>query len=1378
MKLKLLFILHFIGFSSLIAQPDQYKFSKIDISNGLSNNRINAIFKDSRGFMWFGTMSGLNRYDGYSLKIFRHNPSDTTSINDSYILKIEEDNQGKLWVRTRSGYCVYDPENEIFSHSDALQIKLMHDFGATFVTSVYKDNKQNFWLVDRNVGLFKIDKEQHLSLINKAENKSFLGITDLISDSKGNLWFINQYGVISCIETKTNKILYTNKYLNQLFIGVPLEYTIYVDRDDELWITAISDAKGIFWLVPKTNSFQHFTNDSKNGRLNTNIVNTIVQANDGNIWIGTDHGGLNILNKKNLAVQYLLNIPDDPKSLNQNSINSIYKDNTGIIWMGTFKKGINYYHENIFKFRLYRHLPSDINSLEFDDIDCFAEDKLGNIWIGTNGGGLVYFNRSLNSFKTFKHNVANSNSISSNIIIKLFIDSENKLWIGTFYGGLDCYDGQTFKHFKYDAKNPTSLSNNIIWDIFEDSGKKLWIGTLGGGLDLFDRKNKEFSHYKTNAFNSVQSNYILALDEDKDKNLWIGTSDGVDVLDHKTGRFLHYSQNESSNSGLSNGNIIYIKVDTRDFIWIGTREGVNVFDKSKNKFIVFRKTDGLPDNTINTILEDKYHNMWIGTPKGLCNIKVSKNAKNEYKFEFVNYDESDGLQGNEFNEHAALCTRNKELIFGGTNGFNLFTPEEIKKNEILPKLVFTDFQIFNKSIKVNEKVNNKIILSKSITESPAITLKFSDNVFSIEFAALSYIHPEKCQYKYILEGFNKEWLLTSADQRKATYTNLDPGEYTFKVKASNNDGLIGPQEASLKIIVQPPFWRTPLAYIIYILMLGGALLVFMRIITERERINFKVEQARDEAERKQQLDLLKIKFFTNVSHEFRTPLTLILTPIEKLIKSATNSDQAKQMQMIQRNAKRLLNLVNELLEFRKIEVQELVLNLTRSEINSFVKDIFQSFTDLSDNKNIQFTYSSSINELNIYFDTTKLERILFNLLSNAFKFTPNGGSIKVELNIKTIPNQDITNWIEIKVTDTGIGIAANKHEKIFERFFQNDLPGNMLNQGSGIGLSLAKEFTKLHGGTISVESETGKGSCFTVLLPVNEKITESDEAYKSNLYISSTSAEYSANSEEDGVLLSSKPLVLIVEDNDDFRFYLKDNLQKHYKIIEAENGSKGWLLAINKTPDLIVSDVMMPEMDGIELCKKIKTDMRTSHIPVILLTARASEEQKIQGYETGADEYIIKPFNYEILEIRINNLIKQRNKLQKNFQKQIEINPSEIVVTSLDEKLMQKALDLVEKNIGNPDFSVEELSKELGMSRAHLYNKLISLTGKSPIEFIRILRLKRAAQLLAKSQMSVSEIAFNVGFNNPKYFSQYFKAEFNVLPSEFKMENQNKSSDI
>ncbi|MFZ6011091.1 MAG: hybrid sensor histidine kinase/response regulator, partial [Bacteroidota bacterium] len=1156
------------------AQPDLYNFSRIDINQGLSHNQVNDFLKDSKGFMWFGTLSGLNRYDGYTIKVFRNVPGDTTSIINNEINRMFEAPDGKIWINTWSGANIYDPKTETFNRN-ANSILQSLNIPVGTINYIKKDHSGNFWFVHAAEGLYiyRASDGRTVPLRHEPGNAATIGSQQLSAieeDHQGNFWIIHKNGMFEKLDGKTLKVVYRNDQLSRQFKDEVQDYFVMPDHDGDLWIYVGNSNRGCFYFNSVDRSLRHIHSRSVAPTLNTDIVRKIVQDNKGLIWVATDHGGINIIDKKNnFAVHYVMHDDENDKSIGQNSINSLYKDDAGIIWAGTYKRGLSYYHENSSRFQLYKHQLSKPQSLPFDDINSFVEDDKGNLWIGTNGGGLIYFDRTNNTFKQWLHDPDNSNSLSGNVIVSLEIDHEKMLWVGTYYGGLNSFDGKKFTRYKSNPNDPNTTSDDNIWEIFEDSKNNLWIGTMKGGVDVLDASRKKFIHYRNGDPNSIHTTYVPAFIEDRDGNIWVGTGYGIDVLEKKSGRFVHYLNDIKDPTSLSNNSILSILQDRRGLIWVGTHGGLNLFDKENRSFKVFKEEDGLPHNSILTLLEDNRGNLWISTPNGLSNLIVTSGSNQEpLAFQFRNYDESDGLQGKQFNENAALKTAAGELIFGGGNGFNIFRPEDITINTSKPNVIFTDFQILNKSVRIGQSEQGDPMLLRSLTETEKITLGPADNVFSIEFAALSFFHSEKCQYKYMLEGFNKDWLSADANQRRVTYTNLDPGDYVFKVKASNHDGIWNEQPVQLRVTVLPPFWKTDIAFVIYVILIIGALLLARWLILANARMNFRIQQERQEAQRMHELDMMKIKFFTNVSHEFRTPLTLILTPLEKILKQTQDTDQKNQFQLIHRNARRLLNLVNQLLDFRRMEVQEVKFNPSEGDIVEFIRELTNSFSDLSEKKNIQLSFYTEVRELDIHFDQDKLEKILFNLLSNAFKFTPENGRVAVELTVKDLLERK---WLEINVRDTGIGIPADKQEKIFERFFQHELPKSMVNQGSGIGLSITKEFVKAHGGSISVESEPGKGSCFTVMLPLQEIAHQStrDEAIAYEIHTRET-----ADHTDDVDNGAKKPVLLLVEDNEDFRFYLKDNLKLHYTILEAGNGKQGLEKATSAIPDLIVTDVM------------------------------------------------------------------------------------------------------------------------------------------------------------------------------------------------------------
>jgi ligand-binding sensor domain-containing protein/signal transduction histidine kinase/DNA-binding response OmpR family regulator len=1353
-----------IGAQVALAQSNDYQFARYSTESGLSHNQVNCFLKDRQGFIWVGTADGLNRFDGYSFKIFKHDPADSTTIEDHYINDLFEDPQGYIWISTHKGYSVYDPSTERIDPNADRAARRLGLPDANF-SRVIKTRSGDYWISHNRLGLLKYVASKKVLLHVKFRPPQSIQanavISDFNEDEKGNLWVVYSNGYIARIDAHTYKASHQSSLLSDKTIANSINHRVFVDPDGEPWVYVVKAVKGIFYFDLQNNRLMEGNTSSADIRLSNNIVSAVIAGPDGRLWVGTDHGGINIIDKKKRSVSVLTYNPNDPKTISQNSVMALYKDPTGMIWAGTFKKGFCNYHNSLFKFTNIRHLSSVPGSLPFDDVSVFVEDKKGNVWVGSNGGGLIYYDRSKNTYRQYLNVPGNPNSLSNNVIVSLFMDSAGILWIGTYFGGLNSFDGNKFTRYQHNPANPNSLIDDRVWEIFEDAQGRLWVGTLGDGLDLFDRKKNVFTHFRPNAPNSINSDYISVIMEDRKGNLWIGTAAGIDVLMRETGKFVHYGHNNQIKNSLSNDGITAISEDAFGNIWIGTVEGLNLFDTKTGLFHVYDSRDGLPDNSILTVVIDQRQNLWLGTPKGLVNFRIEKRkGAIPESIAIRTYNEVDGLQGRSFNENAALKLRSGELVFGGASGFTIFSPDSLGDDALHEAVMLTDFQVFNKSVKPGEHLDKKMILAQSISQTNEVELKHSQNVFTIEFAALNFLHADKNHYLYTLEGFNDQWFEADNNTRKVTYTNLDPGNYTFRVKMKNGnkDAL----EKVLKIRILPPFWKTPFAYFLYILFLAGALAFSRWILLERERMRYKLAQERREAQQLHELDLMKIKFFTNVSHEFRTPLTLMLTPLEGLLQTMqSNSEVKSQLSLVHRNATRLLNLVTQLLDFKKMEVEDTVYTPERGDIIQFIREITHTFSDLSERKHIAYSFRTEKDALHALFDPEKLSRIMYNLLSNAFKFTPEQGRVLVSV---LVQNTEEGRQLEIRVADSGIGIPPADLPRVFDRFFQHQLPSHVVNQGSGIGLSITKEFVKLQGGTITVESEEGVGSTFIIHMP----LTGVDDQPDISVVPPSQPTYEEEGAPTERMEKSAKPVLLIVEDNDEFRVYMHEVLSKDYLVHEAPNGRVGLEMTLSLLPDLIVSDVMMPEMDGMELCRSVKTDSRISHIPVILLTARAEDEQQLQGYETGADAYVTKPFRMDILLVRIKNLIIRRELVQKQFQQHVKIEPSEIAIRSVDEQFISKAVKLVEDNLSNADFTVEELSSEMAMSRMYLYKKLLSLTGKTPVEFIRIIRMRRAASLLEKSQLTVSEIAYQVGFNNPKYFARLFKEEFKVLPTEYR----------
>jgi signal transduction histidine kinase/DNA-binding response OmpR family regulator/ligand-binding sensor domain-containing protein len=1187
-------------------------------------------------------------------------------------------------------------------------------------------------------------------------------------DSKGNVWVVSNYGVIEKIDGETLDVLERIEVSPQKTNTT--YFNLFIDREDELWIYAQNNALGAYKYDPKNKKVTHFSNQPGKFKVSSDIITGVIQDDEGIVWLSSDHGGINLFNKKSYEIRFLKHDPFEQSSISANNIVTMFKDRYGTIWLGTFKDGIDCYHKDAFLFNLIKDNPLNINDINENDVNCITEDPNGFIWFGTNGSGLIRYDRKGNKFKQFRHSPDDFSSLSNDVIVTIKTDSNDQLWIGTYFGGLNRYDGNRFYRFLNDPNSNQTLSDNRVFSIHEDSKRNLWVGTLGGGLNLYNKDKNIFYHYRDGDINSIVSDFIFDIKEDRKGNIWIATAVGLSRFIIETGRFLQYVHEENNPRSLSNNNLLSLYIDRDDNLWVGAREGLNRFNYETNDFDVIRKEQGLPDNYICSIVGDDLGNLWIATPYNLSKMVWPSNNQTK-EMVITQYSESDGLQGGEFNVNSAFRTSNGEIFIGGTKGVNYFNPNLIKDLPSNGQLVMTGFSLFNRPISIGEKVNNRILFKQSFYQTEKIELKHNENMFSIEFSDLFFLRNDFDNFYYKLEGFNTEWLMDEKKNRTAHFTNLNPGEYTFVVRKARNLDATNFVEKKLTIVIKPPFWKSSFAYLLYFLGIIGALLLAREVVLARERIKAESEMEHQQANMLREMDMMKLRFFTNISHELKTPLSLILSPIEDLLKETKDTKQFNQLQLIHRNALRLYNMVNQLLDFRKMEAQKVELTLSEGDFVSFVRNAVDSFADMANKKEIDLEFTTQFPQLFIAFDKRKIERILFNLLSNAFKFTPGNGKVEVMIaehdngipdDYNILIDKQFDHFIELKVCDNGIGIHPDNHQKIFDRFFQEAAGPDGYNEGSGIGLSITREFARLMGGDVSVVSEKNKGSAFTVFIPL--RLTAQAE-------LAETDEEVEQKAQK------QQPTLLIVEDNDDFRAYIKQGFDEQYHIIEAADGNEGLRQAFASLPDLIISDVMMPVMDGIEMCRRIKSDIRTSHIPVILLTAVNNQQKMLDGFEIGADDYITKPFNPEILGSRIRNLIDQREKLHKNFKIQLKMEPKEVAVTSLDEKMIGKAIEVVERNIADPEFSVTDLSKELGMSRVNLYKKLKSLTGHTPIEFIRAFRIKRAAQLLAKSQMGVSEVAYQVGFNDPRYFTRYFKSEFNMLPSEYARQHRGKPED-
>ncbi|MEJ6979503.1 two-component regulator propeller domain-containing protein [Pedobacter sp. P351] len=1360
------------------ARPQRINFTSLTTKDGLSSNTVTSILKDREGLMWFATEDGLNKYDGTSFTVYRHSDLDPGSLPTNYVVSLHEDRSGNLWIGTNGGSLViYDRKRDSFKRLTSFS---GFDAQSSVIRAVCSDYLGKVW-VSSFSGLSVIDpktKKVSQFTVNplRAGSLSTSNVIALFEDSRRRLWVGTDKGVFLYNRKENSFSHFGHSPASASSLVSNSIRCIAEDAAGNIWI---GTEQGLSMLMPDGRSFRNFLHRAgDNTTLASNDVYSIAADPGGKLWLGTEEG-LNILDIRSFRIETYKPDSRDIHSLTAKSIRHIYIDRQGIYWAGTFKGGINKYDKNLSLFNLKQSNPFDTRGLNGSNVMAFAEAANGDVFVGTDGGGLNLFHRKTELFTHYGLHPKGTGAQSGDLsILALEMARNNRLWIGTYSNGLFEFDPQTGKYRQFlQGSSSASITNNNVFCLKEDSKGNIWIGTNGGGVNVYHPESQTFSNYHRESPLAKPGNlpvnaYIRTIEEDSAGNIWIGThGSGMTVFNPETKSAKLYDQNTSK---LPSNVVLSIFADSRQNIWVGTLGGgLSFLDRKKEEFISFSERDGLANGVVYKILEDKSGLLWLSTNSGISSFDP-KTRK------FRNYNRYNGVQNSNFNQGAGLRLSGGEMYFGGLDGFNYFYPHDIRINTDIPNVLIRELKVDNNTVVPAEHSP----LEEHISIAKEINLDYKQN-FTLGFVALSYTIPQQYRYSYKLEGFDKSWNEVGTS-KTASYTNIDPGDYVFKVRVSNADGTAYGKVTTIKIHVEPPFWLTIYAYIFYGFAFLGILFYLryrgiqklkreFRIEQEKMEAKQQVDQERKEVERLHELDMLKIKFLTNLSHEFRTPISLIMGPVDTLLSDKVMEAGKSQLYMVKRNARRLLNLVNQLLDFRKMEEHELRLNISQGELVSFVSEVVDSFKDLSERKNIILLFESSIENYYTTFDHDKIERILFNVLSNAFKFTSGGGSIKVELEKAPEGGPDVGSSIIIKVTDTGIGIPADKQEKIFDRFFQSDTAASILNQGSGIGLSITREFVKMHGGTIRVESELEKGSSFIIHLPFSPL----EFIETSSLEVASTAKpapdQYPEEEPEAAVEVAERQngsaveiaSILLVEDNDDFRFYLKDNLKNFYKVYEATNGKEGWQKALANHPQIIVSDINMPLMDGIEFCRKVKSDKRTSHIPIILLTALTGEEEQIKGLETGANDYMTKPFNFEILNAKIKNLLVLNSTLKNTYTKQIKVHSSEPVIESHSDKLLNKVVLYIEENINNPQLSVEDLSRHVGMSRGSLYNKILELTGLSPVEYIRSVKLDKAAVLLEKSDMNVAQIAYMVGFATPNYFAKSFKAKFNMQPSEY-----------
>jgi signal transduction histidine kinase/DNA-binding response OmpR family regulator/ligand-binding sensor domain-containing protein len=1303
----LIFCLFVSGF--LTAQ-DHYVFSPINSGNGLSDNRVRAICQLPDERMVIITEGLVNIYDGVHFRYMHYDDRKAYGLRDyTGWHRVYIDKDKYLWLKNQHKLFVFDTRKELFvPNTDSI-------FAAqgvkSRVTNFFMDTERNFWYVTQNDELIYRNAAQNRTMVFLTHVSKAGGVKDRLYDivvHDKQLFLCYQSGRMISYDLHSRKKLYVedpfngnNKYLGTLTVLPYKNYLYQVRNGRNIGLLSRFNIRNRKWeRIMETNYW----------------LNTLTVDRGGNCWVSSFVGlwfvDQSLQNKRLMSPLHLVD-----GRVFETEISTQFSDNRGGLWVGTVDRGVLYYHPDRFKFRNFGHSLFNLPDARKISVRCFAE-KDGSILVGTQNG---LFRKERNSSTLERFSAIPANSICE----MLLKDSKQRIWLCTQNNGLYCIENKSIKHFN----NPA-----YCLSIFEDSNNHLYVCT-DKGVGLFDPQTGTYRLATASSGRVPAFAYQLI---DFKKDMLLGYSDD--------GLFLYDCRRNTTSvpdrrNGLQQHSCHHyhcLFFDSRGLIWLGTMDGLSVYNPATNVTKSFSEKEGLINNSTRSIMEDSQGRMWISTSNGISRIDVTERGES-YQYAFFSYNKYDGIIETEFLPRSVLKTSYNSMLWGGLDGFNEINLDQINRPEqALPVPLLTKLLLSGTEVRQSEYYDGNQILQQAISSTSEIRLKYFQNFLGFEFSALNYVNPTQTYYRYKLEGADNAWneIKTTDGVGHASYTNLSPGTYRLIVYVANNSRHWGNKYAEITVVIEPPFWKTPWAYAFYLLLIAA---VLYYAISYYVRWN----KQKMEQQQKMNLDQLKYSFFTNVSHELRTPLTLILTPLDSILKRTEDEPLKKQLSGIYRNANELLKQVNQLLDFRKLELKGETLELSYCNIGDFLEVITSSFAEVAANNGLELALECADENIYAFVDKDKMRKIVNNLLSNALKFTPAGG--KIVLKAWKEPEEPM---FTLQVTDTGIGIPEVDVSQIFDRFYQVKKHSET-NTGSGIGLHLVKEYVQLHNGSVEVESRVGEGSSFTVHIPTDLHVTDD------------------ARLEPEVKEGEQKLKILVVEDNFEFRSFLQDELSEKYSVIVANDGKEGLEKALAHQPDLVITDVMMPEMSGTELCRRLKKEIQTSHIPVLLLTAKTSDKAQIEGFEAGADAYISKPFNMDLLMLRIQHLIEQQNQRKKVFKNTIAIDPDNFTSSHVDKKLIKDALRHIEKNIDNASYSVEQLSKDLFMDRTGLYRKLSAIVGQTPSEFIRSVRLKRAAQLLVEG-FPVAEVAAKVGFGTTSYFTKCFQDEFGIKPSQYK----------
>ncbi len=1341
--LSLLFSLFF---SQISGQNKRF----FDYNEGLSNSLINMVYQDHFGFIWIATEDGLNRFDGIQFKSFSQHQN---QLKDNYINTITEDSKNQMWIGLVNGLQVYSHANNTFS-----EIKLFIEDTQIhpFVTGIIESRSGDIWVSTFGSGLIKFDKKTQRQRYSTRLNKRFcsLNIRTIFEDEDGLIWIGSDNNGVNSFNPETEEIHHYSSSSEQ-DVSLPSNDITSICQDDENHIYIGSLKGGLCRLNKSTNKIERIKSGARD--QNRLPVKSLLFDSKKRLWVGTDGNGMRLFNIQTKQLEAHAP-PSSSFDFSKSKIHSIIEDQSGNIWAGIFQKGLFLFPESTTLFETYGYKAFGENSIGSSCVSAIDGDR-NNIWIGTDGDGLYSLDKEN---KTVNHILLRNKEgkIDGNSIMSVNASDDTFLWAGTYANGLFRYNklnGET-RFYRNDPNDPNSIPADIITCIRNSDDQGFWLCTFGAGIVHFNPKSDQFKRglELNDSLNSLIPQWVNDIHVDKDNNFWIGSYDGLVYVNLKKQEVKIYSV---ENHYLPSNVVYNIISDKAGNIWAGTFGGLVKIEDTASQFIIYNHEDGLASNVICAINENEHQNLWLSTHKGLSRLNPKENT-------IVNYFASDGLQANEFTRNSAYQSPDNKLFFGGINGLT-----EVKKNydsfqTKAPEVMLTYLARFNEEVKIGDQSGTHTILNRSIVMADTVQLAEIDNVFSIGFTSIDLANQERITYQYMMEGFDNDWHKGNSINRTATYTNLAHGTYQFKVRGVDKKQFS--EVRSLTIIIHPPWYKTRWAKSLWFIISLALIYYIIQLYKEKFR-RIEVERLNDK----------KMQFFINISHEIRTPLSLIIDPLDKLLSQKADEETSRLYSIMQQNANRIFRLINQLLDVRKIDKGQMLIKYQETNIFDFINEVALSYQYVAKSKSIHFDIICENKNLKVWIDPLNFEKVIINLLSNAFKFTNNNGTVNIH--IESVKKSEKDNLI-IKVVDSGIGIKKTELEKIFERFYQVHSSETRNITGTGIGLHLSRSLVEIHKGQLYAQTgPNGVGTTFVIHLPMgNSHLPQNDLINDENaLPTPLNSFRHTPMLKSSGV--DHKPKtnykIMILEDEVDIRTYLVNELSQKYKVVSYENGQQAHANILNVMPDLIISDIMMPIMDGITFCKKVKRNIETSHIPIILLTALSKEEDKAEGIETGADMYLVKPFNSDFLKKSIANLIDNRQKIAAMLEKKAEKYQLEpIEIKSHDELLMQKVMSIIKDNISSSELNVELLADGVGISRVHMHRKLKDITNQSARDLIKNVRMKQAAYILVNKKLNISEVAYSLGYTSLSHFSTSFKAYYGVSPKEYVEQQHSKTS--